>query len=454
MGVFAKPLTFAAGKRGKWLVLLFWIIAVVVVSPFASKLFKATNDTASSYLPGNAESTKALDLDTQFASGETIPAIVVYYRDSGLTPEDRAKVAADQDAIAALQLPNTLALSPPVPSQDGKAILYAVPFAGSTWDGLADKVKAIRDRIGEGSGGMEVKITGPAGFAGDFMGSFANLNTRLFLGTFGVVAVLLLVTYRSPVLWLLPLMAVGLADQITQGAVYGAAKAGLTVSSASAFVLIVLTFGVGTDYALLLVARYREELRRHEDRHEAMAIALRRVSPAIAASAATVTISLLCLLVTELNSNKGLGPVCAIGIILTLVAMLTLLPALLVIFGRGVFWPFIPRFGSAPHEESGLWARVGGWISKRPRAVWVGTAFILGVMTLGLFGVHTRPAVGTFPHQAGLRARAAVAREELSVRREPARDGPRPARGERAYRANGGEDRHRCGVGWRYRAEW
>ena len=170
---------------------------------------------------------------------------------------------------------------------------------------------------------------------------------------------------------------------------YGLAKAGLVVNGQTGGVLTVLVFGAGTDYALLIVARYREELRRHEDKHEAMAFAWRRVAPAIFASSMTVIAGLLCLLMAQLNSNKGLGPVSALGIGLALTAMLTLLPALLVILPRGVFWPFVPRFGSAPHEESGLWGRIGRRISHRPRAVWITTTIVLGALAFGVVRLNT-----------------------------------------------------------------
>ena len=166
-----------------------------------------------------------------------------------------------------------------------------------------------------------------------------------------------------------------------------ATHAGLTVNAQSAGILDVLVFGAGTDYALLLTARYREELRRHEDRHEAMAVALRRAGPAVIASAGTVIVSLLALLIAELNSTKGLGPVLAIGVAVALLAMMTLLPALLVIFGRWIFWPVRPRYGSAEPTSRGLWARVGRGIAARPRIVWVTTAVVLGAMALGLTGL-------------------------------------------------------------------
>ncbi len=385
MRVLTSILTFAAGRRAKWLVLLFWVAVLVVAFPFASKLMSAESNEASSYLPGNAESTKVLDLEKQFPSGQTVPAFVVYHRAAGLTDADRTKATADVQAITTQHLDLSLPPSPPIQSQDGKAILYTVPFQETAdSDRLIASIKALRKIVDDGGNGLDVKVTGPAGFAVDANAVFGDINSKLLLATVGIVTVLLLITYRSPFLWLLPLISVGLANQITSAAVYGVARAGLTVNGLSAGILTVLIFGAGTDYALLLIARYREELRQHEDRHEAMASALRRAGPAIAASGATVTISLLCLLVAELNSNKGLGPVSAIGIVLTLIAMLTLLPALLVIFGRGMFWPFIPRYGSAPHEESGIWAHVGQGIARRPRLVWIVAVLVLGVMAIGL----------------------------------------------------------------------
>jgi RND superfamily putative drug exporter len=189
-------------------------------------------------------------------------------------------------------------------------------------------------------------------------------------------------------LWVLPLMSAGLALAVAEGVIYLLAKhAGLTVNAQSAGILTVLVFGAGTDYALLLVARYREELRKHDHPNEAMAVALHRAGPAVIASSLTVAAGMICLLVAELNSTKGLGPVCAIGVLVALGAMLTLLPALLTIFGRWsrwMFWPVKPRYGTPEPTERGLWARVGRASSHRPRIVWVVTALILGVMALGM----------------------------------------------------------------------
>ena len=227
-----------------------------------------------------------------------------------------------------------------------------------------------RDRTG-----LTVHIAGPLGNAADSGKAFKGIDGTLLFAALAVVIVLLLITYRSPVLWLLPVISAGVALTTAQALIYLLAEhAGLTVNAQSAGILDVLVFGAGTDYALLLTARYREELRRHEDRHEAMAVALRRAGPAIIASAGTVILSLLTLTLAELNSTKGLGPVLAIGVGVALLAMMTLLPALLVISGRWVFWPAKPAYGSAEPTTRGFWARVGRRIAVRPRVVWITTA--------------------------------------------------------------------------------
>jgi RND superfamily putative drug exporter len=195
----------------------------------------------------------------------------------------------------------------------------------------------------------------------------------------------LLLTYRSPVLWLLPLISVVIALLSAQAVIYLLGKNDIiTVNAQGTGILTVLVFGAGTDYALLLVARYREELRLHEDRHEAMAVALHRCGPAIFASATTVVVGMMCLVFADLNSTSGMGPVLAIGVTVGMLSMLTLLPALLVIVGRWAFWPLIPAYGSVDHTREGIWARLGAWISRRPRVVWVVTTLVLGTLALGL----------------------------------------------------------------------
>jgi RND superfamily putative drug exporter len=233
--------------------------------------------------------------------------------------------------------------------------------------------------------GLSFHLTGPGGFAADSQDAFAGIDGKLLYSAAAVVIIILLLTYRSPVLWLLPLLSAGVALFAAQAVIYLlATKADLTVNAQSAGILTVLVFGAGTDYALLLVARYREELRRHEDKHEAMAFALQRSGPAIFASGSTVVAGMLCLLFASMNSTRGLGPVTAIGIVVALLAMLTLLPALLVICGRWVFWPIRPTYGSDDHTETSLWGRIGRRIARKPRRTWVTTTVLLGAAALGM----------------------------------------------------------------------
>ncbi|WP_246086547.1 MMPL family transporter [Nocardioides humi] len=396
------------GPVTKWLVAAGVIVAALALAPLSAKLIDVQNNEASSWLPGSAESTKVLEELSESVDPNDIPTLVVYHRSGGLTDADfaamdqqAAEIAAEVDGVAdsdgdgtpdvlsprvaeQLQLPQQLV------SDDGEAAyLYLVlNFGDEGWNAVPDAADAIRD-IAE-LDGVSVHLAGYGGQAADAAEAFEGLDTTLILAALGVVIVILLFTYRSPVLWLLPVLCAVVANLIATGIVYLLARyADLTVNGQSQAILSILVIGAGTDYALLLVARYREELRRHEDRHEAMAFALHRAAPAILASSATVCVGMLCLVVAELNSTAGLGPVLAIGIAVTFLVMVTLLPALLVICGRWVFWPKRPAFGSPEPTSSGLWARVGNAIKPRPRAVWVVTTGLLLVACLGLFKLDT-----------------------------------------------------------------
>ena len=389
MSVLRSMLNLPAGRRTKWLVLVFWLVLVVVLGPLAGKLTGAEKNDASSWLPPRAESTQVLNLRSEAVSPNVYPGVVVYDRPSGVTAADKAKAAAD--ALRFRGVPSVVhsQVAGPFVSGDGKAIETIVPvnLGSKGWNGASDAATTLRTIADSNANGLAVHVTGPLGNAADSASAFKGIDGVLLYATLVVVIVLLLITYRSPVLWLMPVISAGVALATAQGLIYLLAKHGLTVNAQSAGILLVLVFGAGTDYALLLTARYREELRRHEDRHQAMAVALRRAGPAIVASAGTVIISLLTLSIAELNSTKSLGPVLAIGVAVALLAMMTLLPALLVIFGRWLFWPVKPAYGTDEPTARGFWARVGRRIAVRPRVVWVVTALILGVMATGLLGL-------------------------------------------------------------------
>jgi len=376
------------GRVAKWIVLVFWVLVLAVAGPLAGKLTGAEKNDAASWLPVSAESTQVLKLAEKFQSSNEIPALIVYERRSGITPADQAAVAADVPEFAGVKYVDQPVIGP-IPSKDGQALQVVVQVnAGSGgWQSVGTAVEQIRAIAGDD--GLTVHVTGPGGSAADSADAFKGIESTLLYAALGVVIVILLLTYRSPSLWLLPVITAVTALTTAQAVIYLLAKnAGLTVNAQSAGILTVLVFGAGTDYALLLVARYREELRRHEDRHEAMAIALHRAGPAIFASASTVILSMLCLVVAEMNSTKGLGPVAAIGIAVGLLAMLTLLPALLVVVGRWIFWPVRPTFGSQDHTATGVWARTGAVIARRPRVVWMTTTVVLAAIAVGITGLN------------------------------------------------------------------
>jgi len=377
------------GRRTKFLVLVFWLVLVGLAGPLAGKLTGAEKNDSASWLPGSAESTKVLQIQESFQSPNALPAVLTYDRPSGLTQADRAKAAADAQALAGFEGVQGKPIGP-TPSADGKALQTVVVFdlGSDGWQkapGIADRIRGLPGGID----GLTVHVTGPFGVAADSASAFKGIDGALLFATIGVVVIILLITYRSPMLWLLPVISAGVALVVAQGLIYLlAAHAGLVVNGQSAGILTVLVFGAGTDYALLLVARYREELRRHADRHEAMAVALHRAGPAIVASASTVVVGMLCLMFAETNSTRSLGPVAAIGIAVALLVMTTLLPALLTICGRWIFWPIKPQYGSAEPTTRGFWARVGNRIARRPRLVWVSTALILGVLSLGIVNLN------------------------------------------------------------------
>jgi RND superfamily putative drug exporter len=379
---------FPAGRRTKWIVLVFWLIVIAAAGGASTKLTGAEKNDASSWLPPKAESTQVLNLRSQFVSPNVYPAVVVYDAPAGVTAADKAKAAADATRFASVAGVIRGQIAGPVTANDGKAIetTVAVNLGSKGWSGAGAAADGLKS-IAQSGTTLTVHIAGPLGSAADSGKAFKGVDSTLLFSALAVVIVLLLITYRSPVLWLLPVISAGIALTSAEALIYVLAKHGLTVNGQSAGILDVLVFGAGTDYALLLTARYREELRRHSDRHEAMAVALRRAGPAVVASAGTVILSLLTLSLAELNSTKSMGPVLAIGVAVALLAMMTLLPALLVITGRWVFWPAKPRYGSAEPTTSGIWARTGRRISARPRVVWITTAVILGAMAFGLTGL-------------------------------------------------------------------
>ena len=421
-----NAIRFVCGRRSKWLIVALWLVVLVIAAPFGMKLNDAQDNDAQSWLPGSAESTQVLDTSQHFRP-EQIPAVVVYTRDGGLTVRDRQQIAEDARQIKTLRAHGIRGAETQGPVFDRQAapraaqIYVPITMDARGWQRIAPAVDSIRDQVGKGGNGLAVHITGPGGTSADFSKAFEGIDTTLLFSAMAVVIVMLLLTFRSPTLLFVPLLGVVVALFTAQALIYLLAKhAGLTVNGQSAGILTVLVFGAGTDYALLLVARYREELRRHEDRHEAMELALNRAGPAVLASGLTVVLSMLVLLVAEMNSTRGLGPVAAIGVTIALLAMLTLFPALLLIFGRWIFWPTVPHFGSADPTERGVWARMGRRIARRPRMVWGITAAVLIALSLGLLQLR---AAGIANADAFTNTPDSITGQKISARYFPAGSG-------------------------------
>jgi putative drug exporter of the RND superfamily len=400
-----------SGRRGKWAVLGLWIVVFVALMPVGAKLSDETRDDTTSFLPASAESTDVVKiLDEDFPGGETTQGLIVYQRDGGLTAADRKKIAADAQALEALpksELP--LTRPPAAPFAPGSPpdlvspqgdLAYTVLTVPTNFDKAADWGESVRDLTGDEAGGMRIILTGDIGFSVDSEEVFGELDTKLLGATVLLVLVLLGAIYRAVLVALTPLIVVFFAYTAATAFVYLYANAGATVSSNGTTILIVLMFGVGTDYCLLLVSRYREELRRIEDKHDAMARALRRTGPTILASGLTVSLAMLTLLLADARLTSTLGPVAAIGVACGMVGGLTLLPALLTIFGRRGFWPRRSTVEYDPEGTSlarqGIWRRIGDRVLRRPGPALAVTvvAFVAGA--LGLIAYKVDYSTTTF----------------------------------------------------------
>ena len=403
-------LTIPSGRRAKFLVLAAMLLVAMFAGSFAGKFEDAQENETSSFLPGGAESVAVVDAVKRFPSGEVATAVTVIARDG--------EALGEEEQGAARQLVATLnqkqgglikETEGPIPSADGEALLVITPVENSPDDSEAflDAVDLIRAEAHKLRGdGVEVEVTGAAGYGADAIDVFGDINGQLLLAAGGLVLILLILIYRSPIFWAIPFFTVLFAEVSSRGFGYLLSEAGVTINGQTGGILPVLVFGAGTDYALLLVSRYREELRRHDDKHEAMHIALRNAGPAILASGLTVMAALLVLMLAEVNSTAGLGPIGALGVGLAMIFMLTMLPAALTIFGRRAFWPFIPygpsggeahgpiagrlhRFSHQTDETQGTWRRVGEWVAQRPRAVAGGTIAVLLIFCLGFVQLDT-----------------------------------------------------------------
>jgi RND superfamily putative drug exporter len=398
-----EKLLRSKARKGLWFAIV-TIIAWLAIGGFSgqafSKISNVQENDNSAFLPDTAESTAASKVIVKFSdqSADLLPTLLVFVGD--VSPNSEKFLAINQFAqnLGDKVLPESgkslstyFAQGAPlqaIPSADGKAALINVQLdANVAAENIGDEpalpliIDFIREEMKSSVAGVDSHVTGPGGIFADLFDAFGSIDTSLLKTTLFVVALILILVYRSPVLWIIPLFTAGSALGFATMIVYYLAKSDLIdLNGQTQGILDVLVLGAATDYALLLISRYREELHHHKSRLESMRIALRGVVEPIVASGSTVIAGLLVLLLSDLSSNRGLGPVGSIGIASAMLAALTLLPALLVVVGRWVFWPRIPKFDDVDEKLSGFWSKVGNLVNRRPKPIWITTAAALIVL--------------------------------------------------------------------------
>jgi RND superfamily putative drug exporter len=394
---------FVSSRRGAWITVAIWLVLAIALGTFQPKLSKAIKNDPSQFLPGDAQSTKVLNvLKDKFPQGRNIPAIVIFGRSGPLTIADRraiGRVAAQFAQPGALRgtlpplspfgpsgRPTTLGQAANLIANNRTAAIMVVSINSSKQNTIEFDVGRIRNALkkpGALPAGLQTHVTGPAGITVDTTKIFSEVDNLLEVATVSLVLILLLLVYRAPIVAVVPLLVVGFAYSIAGGLVYLLVKAGaIELNGQTNGLLIVLMYGAGTDYALLIIHRYKDELREREDKRGAMAVAAGRTSPAILASGGTVIASMLVLLVAELESTKSMGPALALGIAVMLSAGLTLLPAMMSLMGRTAFWPVQPKFGEAKPEHP-MWDRIASFVDRRRWQCIVGVVLLLIVGALG-----------------------------------------------------------------------
>ncbi|KGI82249.1 membrane protein [Actinopolyspora erythraea] len=399
------------------LLVIAWLALGGIGGPFAGKLAEVAENDSSTFLPASAEATKVNELQRRFSGGQRVPAFVVAEREAGITDADRRYLTGVSERIATVE--GIERVSPPIPSpRDDQALRVVVSIDSGAEP--ADSVSAIRTTLERSPPGLTTLVSGPAAQAADLSEAFSGVDGLLLLVAGGVVLLILILVYRSPLLPVLVLLSAVFALGVASLAVYFLAAGDvLALNGQSQGILFILVVGAATDYALLLVSRFREELRAGPDKYRALVRSWRATLEPILASAGTVILGLLCLLFSDLNSNRSLGPVAAIGIAAALLASTTFLPAVLALFGRAAFWPFPPRRDSTGREDApeeaeprrpAFWERVSFRVGKAPRAIWIGTTVLLLLGTLGLPQLR---AGGTAQSEVFLTPVESVAGQEL-----------------------------------------
>ncbi|MGB8020948.1 MAG: MMPL family transporter [Candidatus Nanopelagicales bacterium] len=376
----------------RWLVpallVIAWFAIGAIAGPYAGQLSAVQENDSSTFLPADAESTQVQQLQEGFNPSDSIPAVVVYEFSQPPGPAALGAVASDIERIKAVPgvQPD---VAGPIPSEDGLAITVIANLVIQEDSEPGAEVELIRQALEDSPArdlGAQIYVTGPAGFLADFSEAFGEIDGLLLLVALAVVLVILLVVYRSPILPFLVLLTALFALSAASMIIYLLADNGvIKLNGQAQGILFILVIGAATDYSLLVVSRFREELRRTQYQVDAMGRTLRGTWEAIVASAGTVALGVLTLLLSELNVNRSLGPVAAIGVMFAMVASLTFLPAGLVMLGRRAFWPAKPKVDMADPEAQvgGFWAGVAGFVDRHTRVVLASS--LVGLIGLSLF---------------------------------------------------------------------
>jgi RND superfamily putative drug exporter len=399
-----KSKSSVMGRKPLWIAvvtIIAWLAISSVAGPTFGKLSTVQENDNAAFLPDSAESTLASKVTVKFSdsSNDQIPTLLLFLGDVDpvKNPANLVRIQSYLNELGNKTLPESGKLLSSyfvpgfpiqaIPSEDGKAALVNIALNSTIVEERVEEkptlsliVDFMREDLKENFEAKELTthVTGFGGIFADLFGAFGSIDSTLLTTTLLVVSIILIIVYRSPLLWILPLFTAIIALSVAGTIVYYAAKADLLdLNGQSQGILSVLVLGAATDYALLLIARYREELHHHESRYVAMKVSLRGVFEPILASGSTVIAGLLVLLLSDLSGNRGLGPVGAIGVAVSMITVLTLLPALLVVFGRWIFWPKIPRFDDVDEQLSGTWAKIGNAVERNPKRIWISTALLL-----------------------------------------------------------------------------
>ncbi|MEO5709693.1 MAG: MMPL family transporter [Nocardioidaceae bacterium] len=382
------PSPSGPGRSRRWVlpivVVLLWLFVGGPLGSFAGRLAEVQKNDNASFLPKSTESTRVLNEFLKFTGQESLPTIVVFQRTGGLTDADKQAIVAYDGSLKDVDHVDRTAVTAPTYAEDGTAAQIVVPVASSDGEEIQVAVDDIRDVVKSPPDGLTALVGGQGGILGDFITAFGAIDGILLVVALLVILVILVVVYRTIILPLVVMVSAVLALGVASAAIYALAKNNvLDLNGQSQGILFILALGAATDYSLLLVSRFREELRDEESTYLALRRAYRRAFEPIVASGVTVILGLLCLLLSDLSSLRGLGPVGAIGIAGAMFSALTLLPAALLLLGRWAYWPFRPMYGSEHKDAKGLWGGVARLVGRRSRTVWVVT--FLGLAACAAF---------------------------------------------------------------------